>query len=1266
MRRCFLLLFFLGIFFFDGNSQNESFRFNRLSDNTNLSQSWVRCFYQDDTGFIWVGTSNGLNRFDGLEFKKLFGNSDNEINFGNTAVNSLIKKNTNEFWIATDVGAYYYNYIEETLHSYSEAGQLPVLVIFEDSAHNTWFGSSAGLYKKNPTQNKIIKYTHQLGNPSGISSNYINTLFEDSNHHIWIGTKQGLLLYNKTSDSFKRYLLPGEKDDSSSRDILTICEDKNQRMWFGTAQNGIFVAENSIVDAINPSYRKIADGQVVDLLIDRRNNLWIGHGSGEGLEIISLDNISTTDDFKTTHLKKIPDDPTSLSDNSIYTIFEDKTGDIWIGTFGSVINYYSARSKQFRVVEESFSQNQSIRNNLVNVFLEEEEYLWIGTEGGLDRYNKITGQYSHFEYDSNNPKSLAANPIFALLKDSRGNLWVGTWAGGLNLFDYQTETFKRFLPDGTPGALSNANVFSIFEDSRQNLWIGTIGGGLNLYNYTTGLFSHYMHDPNDPQSINANEIDHIHESSDGKLYISAYRALEEFDYQNNNFKHIFQYNSGESKNKNTSIISSFEDSNNNIWIATNNGLDVIDNSNRLKAHYSTKDGLPDNTIQAILEDNIGNLWIGTNKGLSRFIDGIYLPADPVFNNFLIYDGLSGNEFKKRSAYKNKDGLFYFGTSKGYTQFYPNSINFNSIKPPVVITDVLVLEKSDKKKGRKQYKQIDGNLNHIAEIELPYHNSDFIINYAALNYLNPKKNQYQFKLDGYDNDWKLVENQQSATYTNISPGEYTFMVQGTNNDGVWSSSIKSLKIIIHPPWWDTIIFKLILILIVILSVYFIFRFRLAIVKKQKVLLQLKVDERTCELSEKNILLKNNQEKIATQNKELSNHRNHLEQLVKNRTAELEKAKLKAEDSDRLKSAFLANMSHEIRTPLNAIVGFSSLLKEKSITEEDQDMYINIIDNNSESLMVLINDILDISLIDANQLKLNSGLFNAHSILSEIESTFKLKNTKQLEIKFVNNNETKGLFLYNDSVRFSQVINNLISNAYKYTDQGSIRFGYKIINNKVRFFVSDSGIGIEKEDQQNIFNHFYKIETENNKLYRGVGIGLSITKKLVEMMGGKIQLESEINVGSTFFFDLVFKEIPDKINSKKEPKSHLNHNFEGLTVLVAEDEPTNYKLLEKILQMTGAKVVWAQNGQEAVDYILNYPDSTDIIVLMDIKMPVLNGYQANRIIKETNPTIPVIALTAYANAEDKQTIKEENFDDYIVKPLNAVNLLKSIEQLRKKRP
>ena len=684
--------------------------------------------------------------------------------------------------------------------------------------------------------------------------------------------------------------------------------------------------------------------------------------------------------------------------------------------------------------------------------------------------------------------------------------------------------------------------------------------------------------------------------------------------------------------------------------------------------FRDEDGLPSNVILTIVEDNNHNMWVSTSNGLSNIIitkDKKSKTYKYRFKNYDVNDGLQGNEFNEKAVFKTSEGELLFGGSNGFNLFNPDDIKAININSEVVFTDFQVFNKSV---TNKEF--INGNqilkkcISYTREITLTYKENVFTVEFADLNFLHPERCQYSYKLENFNKEWLFTDGRnRKATYTNLDPGTYIFKVKTTNTDGTWNTNGAFLTINILPPWWQTIIFK-ILVLIGVISASILFYFnRSNRWKKQQHILENKVNERTTELSDAYSLLEKRQHKISAQNKELEKHRNQLEELVLERTAELDKARLKAEESDRLKSAFLANMSHEIRTPLNAIVGFSSLLDNENLTKKDINNYIDKININSDSLLILINDILDLSKIEANQIKINKSVINVNLILEELENYYDLEKTRDVSINFTNRKDKQKVLLYNDPVRLKQVMSNLLDNSKKYTDKGFIKFGYKLAPDKIQFFVSDSGVGIKESNFNTIFNHFYKIETNGKKIYRGTGLGLAISKRLVELMGGEIWLESEYGKGTTFYFSLPLESLNESGKKHITDKGILEplDLIRDLKILVAEDEPDNFSLIKSILIRYNTSIIWAKNGKEAVEYVRTLPDMDNLLIIMDIKMPVMNGIDALNEIRKLDQHVPIIAVTAYALESEKYDILHNSFNDYLIKPLRPETLIESIKKV-----
>jgi len=816
---CFIAVVFLMV---SNPAECDQLQFKRITNKEGLSHNWIRCIFQDNNGYMWFGTSGALNRYNGYECKV--------YNIGNGSINAIAKKDGNELWICTDLGIYTFNTNTEKLTRCNFLKTKAILCVLCENDQCVWFGSNDGYYKYFPKEHRVQSCLLP-SNERTFKTNYINTFFKDSKGNVWLGTKSGLQVYNSATKLFVQYQSTTAKNSLANNEVYSIKEDDNHRLWIGTLQGGLDVFPNATSIPQTGNFIHVAEGSVMDICIATNKTLWFA--TGNGLGAFSLNDFTVDKKPSITYYKNDINNTQSLSENTEYSLFEDNMHDIWVGSIGSGVTVISFRGKQFHVTSSHKESANTMISDLINVLFEDDAYLWIGTEVGLDRYDKRTKIYKHFQHDKNDPSSLKSNAIFAITKDSRGNLWVGTWGGGFDVYDYKTETFKHFSPNETMQSLHDESVFAIVEDHNKNMWIGTVGGGLNRFDYKTQSFTHYVHDKKNPQSIQTNFINSILETKDGHLFVSNNHSLEEFDEKCNGFHHYQIPDSILYNSANNYIISLFEDSKQQLWLATYNGLEYFDRKTKTFTSFSkTKDNI-DNTILGIQEDTHKNLWLSTTNGIVKFLDGVDLPTHPEFQRFTKADGIAGNEGKRRSVFKNKDGIIYIGSSQGFTYFNPDSIVLNQHIPTIVITDIKLL--STLRNENVTYKPLPFNPNNTKTISLTYRNSDFVIDFAALNYLNSQNNRYKYKLEGYDSDWIDAGNQTSATYTNIADGQYTFKIIASNNDGVWSKQPKCLDIVITPPWWKTTLFKIFCFLVFVTGLYLFFKIRFARIKEQKELL-----------------------------------------------------------------------------------------------------------------------------------------------------------------------------------------------------------------------------------------------------------------------------------------------------------------------------------------------------------------------------------------------------------------------------------------------
>ncbi|MBN2166011.1 MAG: hypothetical protein JW717_07025 [Marinilabiliaceae bacterium] len=988
----------------------------------------------------------------------------------------------------------------------------------------------------------------------GLSQNTVTCIGQDSLGFMWFGTFSGLNRF----DGYRFKTYRSNHKDSTSLSIdrcINIYTDKKGLIWVRTIDS-IFNRYNYLTDnferySINevPQYvvdnvRKQYDGEVFEY---GNHQFHFQREKDRYFTYINLKNgISTSNviDFN---------NPNGIHDNYITSLFVDKYNMLWIGTFSSGLYVTDLSRKKFK----HFYFNQPTKkndNNIRAIYQDEKNYLWLGTRDNgivkLDPDYKIVAKYEH---NPNIKYSVNSNDIRKIFKDSKGRLWIGM-RGGISMYDETEDCFVTIMKGSSDNIQSF--VFNIYEDSKGNIWFATLSG-LGKYDELTRSVIKLGYD--DGVDIHP-QLRAIEEDRNGNLWIASevggVVCLSPIDSANNDGKKYksVKYlseafnNSGLSDNR---VYCMDIDRNGNLWIGTGAGLNRF-NINTHKFDVIKQDnGLTNDMIMGILFDAYDHIWVSHKRGISKVnINNLNVV------NYSKTDGLQSSEFNEDAYFiNNQTGEMFFGGPNGLTRFYPHEIASDYSSPKAYITDLSIngehIDIGDEVNGKVI---LTRNIIYTNKIDLSYLERSFSIGFTAINYSNIENITFEYMLEGFDKNWIVTDAfNRRAYYTSIEAGTYSFLVRARNSEGIWTKSPALLEIKIKPPFWKTPLFQ---ICIVLFGGFLIFM-RIHTLRRQKIMLEKRVEERTKELSHRNEQVANQLNKIKEQNKtivnnheeilaqseqlleqkqkieaaynELSLYRNKLEILVKERTNELNKAKKMAEESDRLKSSFLANLSHEVRTPLNAIIGFTSLIFENDVDESEKREYKMMIDQNSADLLKLIESIVDFSMLEASTVELNKNEVTVNYLMSQFSYLFDLelnrdqvgrKNNKHIEFRMNKPIDADQITIYTDSKRVIQVISQLINNAVKYTKKGFVEVGCYLLteNDRIRFYVKDSGVGISKQDQIAIFNSFTKNEFSNKELYRGVGIGLSIALQLVRLLDGDIRVESEPGKGSNFYFDL----------------------------------------------------------------------------------------------------------------------------------------------------
>ena len=1157
----------------------DAIKFKHLTIDDGLSDNFVIPVLQDRQGFLWVGSKNGLNKYDGAEFTVYSHDPDNSNTISNNYIWSLLEDRSGILWVGTWGGGFNkFDPVSQQFISYqhdkNNSNSLShdnVWNVYEDKAGILWIGTDeGGLNKFDPKTETFTHYRHDPKNPNSISSDSVTRIYEDKTGILWISTYGGgLNQFDPKTEKFVHY------NNLSNNSLWCLYWDSQNKLWLGT-ENGL--------DQFDPKTEKIVhylpDDNILSIYEDSSGRLWVGTYNGL--------NLFDPAKKKFTRFQENDADINSLSDNTIWAINEDKTKTLWLTT-NNGLNKYDPGDYRFALYQHNPKTLNSLSDKQVSaIYQDDNGILWLGTEGGgLNKFDRKTNKFVHYKYDENNSNSLSNNSVMTL-RHHDGVFWIGTGGGGLNKFNPVTETFVRYQHDSkNSNSLHNDSILSIDLDSQGNVWIGMDGGGVDKFDPVTETFKHYE------KQLISNWVTDVMVDSHDNVWIGTETGLTKLNSKNDTFIH-YQYDKDDSFSLSNGFInSSYEDNTGTIWVGTVDGLNKLNSTTNNFTVYRTKDGLPSNNIIDILEDNQANLWLSTSKGISKFNS-----QTEQFRNYNRYDGLQNNLFITDAAYKSKTGELFFGGVNGFNAFYPDKLVDNSYIPPVVFTDFQVFNRPVSM-GKK--------------IRLSYDQSVFTIKFAALNYRASPKNQYAYMMEGFDQRWNYVNSKRRfATYTNLDAGEYTFKVKASNNDGLWNETGTSIKVIITPPWWQTWWAYLVYSILIVGSLIGLF---------------------------------------IAQQKKLQKAREINERL---------------QEANKLKDEFLANTSHELRTPLNGIIGIADSLVDGVTGElpEKTKANLQLIVASGKRLSNLINDILDFSKLKHQQLELQKksiGLREQVDVVLTISQSMLAKKS----IKLINKIDLDLPPVFADENRLQQILYNLIGNAIKFTEKGSVEISAQRQNADIKISVTDTGVGIAANKQDRIFESFEQADGGIARKYGGTGLGLAVTKQLIELHGGKIWLKSTPGIGSSFIFTLpVAKE---KSNSqltitKQQVLPEVNFievieqkNDKAYTILIVDDEPINLQVVSNYLSLQEYSIIQASSGAEALAMIDDglKPDA----ILLDVMMPSMTGYEVTRKLRETWGAIdlPILLLTAKNQIEDLVTGLEVGANDYLTKPISKQELI-----------
>lgn len=1219
-------------FIFINELLEKQYSFLHVNNEDGLVNNHVTKIYKDSRGFVWIGTTGGLSRYDGTSFVNYQHNSLDSLSIIDNYIVNIQEDSNNNLWIETSHinNLIVYDVTQEKFYSDLPkylGKDIEVDEVYTDSDKQLWIKQNSHKYfqkfslDKNELQDVFPK----------ASSDQISLInfFQANNDYYYFFDDGTIECYDGNSFElrFRNNYLQNKLGSDKLNTLIFVDSDKD--IWFYGNNNGVyhfeFESEKWNHYSINQGSIKLTSNIVRKIIQDEKGMIWVATDHG-GINII---NKFSKEVIKIYHQS---DNEKSIAQNSITDLYLDDNNIVWLGTYKNGVSYYHESIHKFSHYNSLLSDNKSLPYNDVNCFVEDAlGNLWIGTNGGgLIYFNRHDNTFTSYRFNKDDRYSLSNDVVVSLFIDNEGVLWVGTFTGGLNRFD--GKRFKRYLKDGSTTSskgLTNNSIWSINEDYQQNLWIGTLGGGILLFDRKTETFKA----PTNKGKLNlpTNFISQIYRLSDGNMFIATSTGVFFYNHKEQRFKYHPTNNRTSSLLKmDRNINEVFEDSRGLYWIATLEGLIVLDPKSNYSKYFNKNDGLAEDIISCIKEDEFQSIWVSKSTGLSQIIiNKLETNDDYSFHvyDFTEEDGLQGKEFNQKASLKTSNNELIFGGPNGFNLFKSKDIKYNKILPKVVFTGLQVynnhLSPGEKIKNFDVLKQ---SIVSTKKITLKHAMNVFSIDFTALDFFIPNKIKYKYILEGFDQDWQQLDNKQNrVSYTNLNSGDYYFKVKASNNDGLWNNKFSELHIEILPPFYATPLAYIIYVFVLILSLGY-FRY---------------------------VMLQKERKKFAIEQDKLIAKRNH--------------------EMDEMKFHFFTNISHEFRTPLTLILTPIDRLLKKSSAIEDKKLF-EIIDRNAKQLLNLINQLLDFRKLELHGLKYNPSYGDIVTFLEAIIDNFEADFAKK-KIEFSFSHILDGFMLNFDKERLEKVMMNLLSNALKFTpEHGKVSVGLEIDKNEenISIFVEDTGMGINKNDIDNVFIRFYQSEGNKKLGLSGSGIGLNLSKEMIQLHQGDISVESEEGKGAKFIVSFpIDKSNRDRsdtvINEKKtvaKNESFIRNGNKPKPVVLLVEDNIDFRSFMKSTLEDKFKIHEAGDGKigfEMVHEII--PD----LIISDVMMPNMNGLDLCKKLRSDIRTshIPLILLTARTADEDKIKGFEIGADDYITKPFNMDLLMLRVNKLLKKR-
>jgi ligand-binding sensor domain-containing protein/signal transduction histidine kinase len=1068
-------------------------RFEKFSTDDGLSQSTVRSIWRDHRGFMWFGTDDGLNKYDGYRFVTFKRDPEDPGSLSDNYVRAVYEDRARVLWVGTHLGL---NAFERSTSKFrrifaaSEDGKGlahdSIHAIVEDRKGNLWVGTNGGLTRMDPSRESFESFHSIEGNDGSLPADRIRALHVDADGTLWIGTVEGMATRNPGNGEMRRLHAAGV-EPGDQWIVRGFADDPaRNRLWIATS-TGLFYLDRGADEIRRDPSPELSDASVRSIASGSSGSIWIG------TQDVGLTQI--TPSGKIGMRASVPGVAGTPSSNQIRSVYEDSTGLLWVGTFGDGLNRVDLKDIRFPHYHQNNRFPAKINNDTVRAFYEDPEGgLWIGTDGGVNRFDRGSRSYIYYRNDPRDPSSISDDSVYSIVGDGQGHVWVGTFGGGLNRFDAREDRFVRFRHDpANPESLAGDRVRALLTDREGRLWVGTHLSGLSrLDDVETGGFRGYENDPADPRSLSDDLVYSLYEDRGGRIWVGTSNGLNAYDPKCDCFdRYVFRMD-GRGSMTDKAALSILEDREGNLWVGTFVGLNLLDRETGTFTYFTEKDGLPNDVVYGILEDENGALWISTNKGISQFD-----PKKKAFRNFDVKDGLQDNEFLFGSYYRNHKGEMFFGGKRGFNAFTPNQVAPNPHVPEVVITDFRVIGGSGALDDPRHPRELPAD---AGPFRLSHRDRVVSFEFAALDFSAPEKNRYAYRLEGFRDEWEYVKDRRYVTYTNLPAGDYVFQVKGANDNGVWNEEGARVRFTVVPPFWATVWFKGLIAMLALSAVSLGYGARMRTMNRRRAELEREVAERTRELSEK---------------------RDELEDLLlrlQTTQSELIESKKMAALGD-----LVASFVHELATPLGALRSASE------VTRLSSEKLVRLLENGGSGKSAAFEQSLE--LLKANAEVTGVATERLARIAASLKSFIQL-DASSFRVADIHEGLESALTLMEAELRgrikverdygivppvgfypaeMNQVFMNLLRNASQaIATTGTIRIVTMVRGGFVEIHIQDDGRGIDPAEMETLFQP--RLKTAGNRV--SASMGLFTSQNILKRHGGEILVESRPGRGSRF--------------------------------------------------------------------------------------------------------------------------------------------------------